>query len=373
MTIKIVTIFKNLEPIHFTKDVGIFSAGFSKFLGPETSSVIYYSQPNNIYPPETISHFVTSQNIRANSKIYFYLKAIGRLIADRVDVVMLYHMTKHSFLLITAMFFLRKKIYLKLDMDIDLALKIEASWAKRFRFKAFLQKKILRCVDCISCEDIEVFNILKRINLGGERLILIPNCMLSDTVPVPVNLMPKRENIFLVVGRLGAYQKNIEYLLSALNKIPVGKFTWKIILLGTATAEFLKTFELFLLGRPDYIGRVELGGFFNRNDLFEIYNNSMAFLSTSRFEGFSLAALEAAWMGCFIVSTPVGGASQLTNDWKLGRMIDGENADDLAGVLMNICDDLDPLVNDVNLRVNYIHKNFDISPAMFNIVKTLKI
>jgi glycosyltransferase involved in cell wall biosynthesis len=142
----------------------------------------------------------------------FYLQAIVHIIKDRVDVVTLYHINKHNLVMIVALLLLRRKVYLKLDMDKNWALQLVASWAKFFRFKSFLQKLILSFVDCISCEDLEVFNLLKKYNFGTRSLILVPNCMLEDVVPISTNLLTTRENTFLVVGRLGEYQKNIELI-----------------------------------------------------------------------------------------------------------------------------------------------------------------
>ena len=119
--------------------------------------------------------------------------------------------------------------------------------------------------------------------------------------------------------------------------------------------------------------KVELKGSVNRNDLFEIYKKSSVFLMTSRFEAFSLAALEAAWMGCYIVSTPVGGVSQLTNDWKLGRKINIEDANNLAKILIDICNNSDLLIKNINQRIEYVHREFNISRAMVDIRKALKI
>ena len=57
---------------------------------------------------------------------------------------------------------------------------------------------------------------------------------------------------------------------------------------------------------------------------------------TSRHEGFANVYSQAAAMGCFIVSTDVGGADVCSNYWAFGEKLPQENSEALAGVLEKI-------------------------------------
>ena len=59
-------------------------------------------------------------------------------------------------------------------------------------------------------------------------------------------------------------------------------------------------------------------------------------LMTSRHEGFANVYSQAAAMGCFIVSTDVGGADVCSNYWAFGEKLPQENSEALADVLEKI-------------------------------------
>jgi glycosyltransferase involved in cell wall biosynthesis len=84
-------------------------------------------------------------------------------------------------------------------------------------------------------------------------------------------------------------------------------------------------------------GSVAAPGFVD--DLAGVYQAADVFLSTSRYEGFGLAIAEAMAHGVPVVSTDVGGVSDVIGD--AGVLVTSESADDLSAAVVELLDDRD--------------------------------
>ena len=153
----------------------------------------------------------------------------------------------------------------------------------------------------------------------------------------------EKENIMVCVGRIGNYQKNTEMLLEALHKVDLKN--WKIYMIGPITnsfnlndgGDFQKRIDDFFEKCPQHKEKLIFTGMiYVQKTLFEYYNRAKILLMTSRHEGFANVYSQAAAMGCFIVSTDVGGADVCSNYWAFGEKLPQENSDALAGVLEKI-------------------------------------
>lgn len=97
--------------------------------------------------------------------------------------------------------------------------------------------------------------------------------------------------------------------------------------------------DRFFSDNPEKKGRVIFTGpIYDNRTLFEYYQKSKVFVLTSRHEGFANVLSEAAAFGCFIVSTDVGGAPLVSNNWKFGIKLEQENSHELAATLQDIVD-----------------------------------
>ena len=153
----------------------------------------------------------------------------------------------------------------------------------------------------------------------------------------------EKENIMVCVGRIGNYQKNTEMLLEALHKVDLKD--WKIYMIGPITnsfnlndgGNFQKRIDDFFDECPQHRDKLIFTGMiYDQKTLFEYYNRAKILLMTSRHEGFANVYSQAAAMGCFIVSTDVGGADVCSNYWAFGEKLPQENSDALADVLEKI-------------------------------------
>ena len=153
----------------------------------------------------------------------------------------------------------------------------------------------------------------------------------------------EKENIMVCVGRIGNYQKNTEMLLEALHKVDLKD--WKIYMIGPITnsfnlndgGNFQKRIDDFFDECPQHRDKLIFTGMiYDQKTLFEYYNRAKILLMTSRHEGFANVYSQAAAMGCFIVSTDVGGADVCSNYWAFGEKLPQEDSDALADVLEKI-------------------------------------
>lgn len=153
----------------------------------------------------------------------------------------------------------------------------------------------------------------------------------------------EKENVMVCVGRIGCYQKNTEMLLNALRKTYLKD--WKIYMLGPITSsfdlkeggDFQKVIDQFFEECPWYKERLIFTGMvYDQKTVFEYYNRAKVLLMTSRHESWGNVYSEAAALGCYILSTDVGGATLCSNDWKFGYRLKQENIGDLAKAIKEV-------------------------------------
>lgn len=153
----------------------------------------------------------------------------------------------------------------------------------------------------------------------------------------------EKDNIMVCVGRIGCHQKNTEMLLDALEKVDLKD--WKIYMIGPITSSFdlndegnfQNTIDDFFIRNPQYKEKLIFTGMiYDQKEVFEFYNRAKVLLSTSRHEGFANVYSQAAAMGCYIISTDVGGADIASNNWQYGTLVEHENSTDLARTISKI-------------------------------------
>ena len=153
----------------------------------------------------------------------------------------------------------------------------------------------------------------------------------------------EKENVMVCVGRIGCYQKNTEMLLNALRKTDLKD--WKIYMLGPITSsfdlkeggDFQKVIDQFFEECPWYKERLIFTGMvYDQKAVFEYYNRAKVLLATARHEGFANVYSQAAALGCYVISTDVGGADVCSNDWKYGIKLRQNDSAGLANVLAEL-------------------------------------
>ena len=137
----------------------------------------------------------------------------------------------------------------------------------------------------------------------------------------------------ITVGRV-AKIKNHKLMLSAFSKI-IKKFSDVQLTVVGDGPEFdnIKKYsdEIGLKGLVDFKGF--------RTDIEDLLKVHDAFLLSSHYEGISIAGLEAMSLGLPIVSTNVGGVSEMVQDSVNGFLVENDSVSDYAESIIRLCSD----------------------------------
>ena len=302
--------------------------------------------------------------------IYYYKYLLKN--AKKIDYLIFFHYRIDKIFLILLYKYLnpKGKIYIKLDSDGNYNMENNL----KNKITKFLLKKSVKKIDLFSIETIDAMQKVKDKNLFGienfEKLVYIPNGFDEDYLienKIKIKTFEEKENIMITVGRLGSKQKNNELLLEALEKIELKN--WKVLLIGSYTEEFKKLYNNFIEKNQDKKDKVILiGNISDRNLLYKYYNKAKVFILTSRWEGSAIVYPEALRFGNYIITTDVGGAKDITNNGKLGSVIEIGNKKQLQTEIEKVIND------EINLREKY-EASLKLSNEKFlwnNIVKNKK-
>ena len=344
-----ITVFKDFEQVHLTKDVGMIPMAMSKILNVK-SKLIYWKKDCEV--ENKYLGLVELVPISAHNYFFFILKLVFLLVKYNPGFVNFYHMEKVTIALTYLLKLIGIKTYIKLDISEDTVRLIDV-WYKTNSIKKFFLRAFVKRANLVSIEDKSLKRDLQKIDRIFDKIVYIPNSILIETVS---DNNAVKENVFLIVGRIGSYQKNHELLFKAISKINDTK-GWEFIFAGPIDKTvFSEVPESILINE-----QVKFVGNLNREDLFKLYARSKVFVLPSRWEGFSLALLEAAYMGCYILATQVGGVEAVTNNGKLGTIIEQDHIDMLTSELLNIINDENRSVNSgLTNRYSFVKDNFDL-------------
>lgn len=252
----------------------------------------------------------------------------------KIDYLMLFHLDFGKIIIVWLYKILNKKgkIYIKLDIDTrTLSNKRINTKLKKIFFKHILTNNI----DLISAETTQAYTYIKKNGLFGvdisKKINYIPNGFDNEKIDEKIISQIKFENkrnIMITVGRLGTEQKNNELLLEALKKVDLEN--WEVILIGPYTDEFKTHFEKYMNSNNINKQRIKLiGNITDKQLLYDYYIKAKVFILTSRWESFALVLGEALKFGCYIISTDVGAARDMTRNGTIGSIFNG-TVDDLV-------------------------------------------
>jgi len=218
------------------------------------------------------------------------------------------------------------KIYLKLDMNIH--------WLRRITFDQYTINLLNEC----TLISVECKNLKKTIDQDWPlKVEYIPNGFYNSDINRDIEYKEK-ENIIITVGRLGTYQKGTEILLKAF-KLASKKLTnWHLKLIGDIDPNFQGYIDNYININPELKDRIILTGRINDRELIEEeYLKAKVFCLTSRFEGFPNVFDEAANKGCYIISSDIDPAWDITDDKKYGSIFPINDYETLADELITVC------------------------------------
>lgn len=226
-------------------------------------------------------------------------------------------------------------------------------WTKNNGIKGIIRKIFLnivlkRSVLCVAQGD--SYRYIKSLynKWGWNKVFHMYPCLDDEAYidsGIEMRTQRDKENIFLYVGRIGNYQKNTDMILDALSNLDMKD--WKFYLIGPITDSFRTdtessykdTIDNFFKLHPEKKNNVIFTGpIYDTNMIFDYYNRAKVFVLTSRHESFANVLSEAAAFGCYFISTDVGGAPIVTNNWKFGTKVEQEDSKGLANAMKRIID-----------------------------------
>lgn len=359
---KFVHIYEELETMYLGKPQGMYPT-YMKYLGWD-SEIVCYNLKNDL-PDEVrgvkikkikqFLSFLPNENFTKFIKrlpLYWYIYKN----AKKIDVLMFYHLTKCSYW--NGLFYKlgnkNGKIFIKGDFDFPEFQEEVAQLSKTPKnLKEFFRKrkwknefnkrfKLVNMMDVFSVETLESYEGIKEYGYGGidvkDKLLHLPNGF--DLRFIEENNIKRKEfrdkeNIIFTASRLGTREKNTEFFLEVLSKLNLAN--WKVILAGPIEEEFKRYIDNFLKKYPELRDKVIFPGFVKDKEiLYSYYNDAKIFMMTSRGEGFANVFLEALYFGNVIITTKVSSSQDVTDNGKVGKIIEQNNLELYVEELQNL-------------------------------------
>ena len=329
---KFVTLNPRTRNVNLVKDVGLIPYYLHTLFDVDAKVVTYKNDEEYPYIESDVKGL----------KLEFIKKKFGRQIdgmlyvlknAKDIDVLNVYHLNTAT-LLAEAAYKLRNKkgkIYLKLDMSME---GLRTVLLKDLR--GVVKRLDIKLADVVSVETRKIQEVL--IENFGDKIIYITNgCLLPEDKNED---LVNSENTILTVANFGTWEKASDTLLNAFKK-SADKHDYSLKIIGSVANDFKPYIDNFFAENPDMKNRVFfLGEIHDREKLLTEYKKAKIFTLPSRQESFGIVLVEAAYEGCYLVTTEATVAGyDVSNNGKYGSIVKTDDIDDLANAFVKICTD----------------------------------
>lgn len=345
------TLFLEAENVHLIKDVGMIPYTLYKEYGYQSSLACYH---NGEYPYADLElkglNLVFVRRIFGNP----FLDALLFLMlnARKYDILQVYHLSFQSMFWLFMFKAIRplSRTYLKLDAN-ERVLNYPTKG-----LKGMINKYLFRKIDLVSVETAALKSPLEHI--WGRAIALIPNgyfATQNDFIQYK-----DKSNIILTVGRIGATEKRTELLLEAFARFSDTFTDWTLTLVGPIEAHFHSYLKMFFEQQPQLETRVKIMGQINdRAALAEQYKLAKIFCLSSSVEGFPISLIEASSFGCYVVTSNITAANDITQNAHYGRIFPIEsNAHQLAEVFSSLASNEEIIQSNCNNAQQFAHDNY---------------
>lgn len=330
----ITIIFDHLEEVHFFKDVGMVPYHLAKYFKAQLTFL--YRKSSTIECP---FHVPAISVINVND-----IPSYIRTHATQIDLLILFHINTRTIKYGSIFKKLNPKgfLYLKYDSEeSNIAYLHEKPWYHPSYYKRIIfYYRFMPLVNLLSVECRQVYDQMYEFNRA--KLHYLPNGISLDkwkdaTDPYSVHA---KDNIILLVGRHGSYQKNSEMIFDLIPQLASIQ-GWLFILVGSATETFLSMYRDFVTKYPQYSNTIKLtGNLTNRDEVANLYKRAKIFLLPSRSEGFPIVCSEALSQGVVVcMSKELTSSSDITQDDQVGFRIPRERLDIWAAVISSLMAD----------------------------------
>ena len=336
---RFVTLYPRAKNVQLVKDMGMIPYYIKTLFNEDAKLVTYKNDESYPYLDTVVK----------GAKVEFIKKVFGRQIdgmiytfihAKEIDVLNLYHLNTATFLSEIAYRLRNKngKIYLKLDISMEGLRTVQIKDPR-----GFIKRMDIKLADIVSCE---TKIIQKRLNeLFDKEIIYVTNgCLMGDdeSLDLSEDVNTNSEKTILTVAKFGTYEKASDTLLYAFAK-SADRHDYNLKIIGTVEESFKSVIEKFFSEYPNMRERVIFAGEIhdranNKNE----YRRARIFTLPSRRESFGIVLVEAAYEGCYLVTTEATPAGyDVSDNGKYGLIAKTDDIDDLADKFVKICTDED--------------------------------
>lgn len=328
MNPRLACLFHELENIHLTKDIGMIPYILYKEFNYD-STIICYNIDQYHYLENELKglkiDFIKKRTGNSNIDTYLYLIKN----AHKYDIFQIYHATIYNllFLLLFKLlnFYKANKTYLKLDTNESI---FYPNGYGSVKLKIFYF--LMNFADIISTETTLLYNRLVKMKPYEKKIIYQPNGYYPK---INYNFETK-QNIMICVGRVGDKWKQNKHLMEAFVRFYKINKNWKLKFLGAIANDFHPVIDKYFIEYPELKNVVEFtGNISDKEQLLGYYQEAKILISTSKAESFGMVFTEAMNSGCYIITSNVISANDVTDYGKTGEIFPIGNIDALVNAM----------------------------------------
>lgn len=194
-----------------------------------------------------------------------------------------------------------------------------------------------RCLDeILKCDRIVTYgtflkNMAARLYPDPERIHIVYHFTDAEEMSVEFTLEPHREPVFIFAGRL-SFEKGVRDIFNALDCIQ--NISCRVIIAGDGP---LREDVERWAGAVSSNHHVELKGFLNQEQLYDLYRQTSVLLFPSiGAEGCPLVGLESMYFGNTAIGYDTGGAGEWLVDGQTGIRVERGDAEGLARAMVRL-------------------------------------
>lgn len=172
-----------------------------------------------------------------------------------------------------------------------------------------------------------------------------------------------KEDIILTVGRLGTSQKRTEDLLEAFARMAADAPHWQLRLVGSREPQFCAYLERYFQQHPELKSRIVFTGpIREKATLLAEYRRAKIFALTSDLEGGTPnVAAEAFFGGCYIITSAIDAAEDMTAGGRCGEIYPIGDIGALASCLRDVCRDEARILSGGKAALQYGRSTYDFT------------
>ena len=314
------TFFHTFENHMFTKDVGIIAYIMEK----------YYGYKSTIACTKTTGDMIDHEK---------YLENIDFKIFDN-DKDLDDHLKNTDVLMFTGLYEVNCHLILRyknLNPNGKVYMKLDANPTWMFAIYKSLNEPLKQVLDLCSIVSVESRKMQEILKICFQRDIkFIPNGYYDFTHSDIINY-DEKENTILFAGRVGIPEKANHILLEAFKKVAHQIPNWNIEFAGPVEDSFLLYLSNYFKQIPELKSRIKLTGNHNKDELKETFKRAKIFCLTSPSEACAHVFSESIYNGCYLISTDVDGALDITDYCRYGQLYPAWDIDALARCLLETC------------------------------------